>query len=135
MTRKEWPAVMQRIADEKVSLSTAKNANYAGEDNAWANFDLVEIVTHGKITREQGIFVRMIDKMSRLGSLLFDGQDQVGEAVQDTVKDLAIYADILYASLNEDELSEEPLPTEEDLTKEDESTILAAMRQFFASKS
>jgi hypothetical protein len=123
---------MQKIADEKIALSSAKNANYAGEDNAWANFDLVEIVTHGKITREQGIFVRMIDKVSRLGSLLFDGEDQVGEAVTDTVKDLAIYADILYASLHEDSLIvQDVLPVEE---ADNKAVILDSLRKFFASR-
>jgi hypothetical protein len=129
MTRAEWPDVMRKIAEEKLELSCRKNANYAGDEDAWANFNLVEIVTHGKITREQGIFVRMVDKMSRLGSLLFDGKDQVGEPTKDTIRDLGIYSDILYASLEE---REEPVELDQG---EDKTTTINALRNFFATKS
>jgi hypothetical protein len=118
---------MRKIAEEKLELSCRKNANYAGDEDAWANFNLVEIVTHGKITREQGIFVRMVDKMSRLGSLLFDGTDQVGEPTKDTIRDLGIYADILYASLEEREQMEPNEVPEKAIT-------LDALRNFFATR-
>jgi hypothetical protein len=101
MTRQEWPEVLQKLAAEKIELSTRKNNNYAGDENALANFDLVEIITKGRITREQGIFVRMVDKVARLGNLLFDVQDEVGESTRDTVMDLAVYSDILTACLDE----------------------------------
>jgi hypothetical protein len=53
-TRREWPEKMQAIASERIALSAAKNANYAGGDldsDAFANFNLVDTLTHGKISR------------------------------------------------------------------------------------
>jgi len=103
-TRRDWPDLMRAIAEERIALSSAKNANYAGGEmdaDAFANFNLVGVLTHDKITREQGIFVRLCDKVARLGNLLFGAQDAVGESVEDTLKDLANYADILLQALRE----------------------------------
>lgn len=43
----------------------------------------------------------MCDKVSRLGNVLFGVPDQVGESVEDTLKDLANYADILLQAWRE----------------------------------
>jgi aspartate carbamoyltransferase catalytic subunit len=43
----------------------------------------------------------MCDKMARLGNVLFGAPDQVGESVEDTVKDLANYSDILLQAYRE----------------------------------
>lgn len=96
-SRREWPETMRKIAEERIELSARKNANYSGGEldaDAFKNFNLVEIVTNGKISREAGIFVRMVDKVARLGNVMFGEPDQVGESVEDTLKDLANYSDI-----------------------------------------
>jgi len=112
---------MRAIAGERIELSTRKTANYAGDEDAFFNFNLVEQITHGKITCEQGIFVRMCDKMGRLGNLLFGAPDTVGESVEETLKDLANYSDMVLQAWREKRFgkNQEPLlknPTEEEKT-------------------
>jgi hypothetical protein len=103
-SREDWPKIMRAISDERIALSVAKNSNYAGgdaESDAFSNFNLVEILTHGRVTREVGIFVRLCDKVARLGNVMFGAPDAVGESVEDTLKDLANYADITLAAWRE----------------------------------
>lgn len=78
-----------------VETMRRKNADYTGAtDDPFANFKAVE--TAGVCSTEQGIVVRMHDKLSRVGSLLKTGKAQVqDESVQDTLKDLAAYSLIL----------------------------------------
>ena len=40
----------------------------------------------------QGIIVRLTDKLSRAGQLSSGKEDEVGESIEDTFKDIAVYA-------------------------------------------
>ena len=77
--------------------SRAKSADYAGDNDPFRNFRLVEGV--GLCSFEKGILVRMSDKFSRICNLLGgDRKVQVkDESVDDTLKDLITYAAILIA--------------------------------------
>jgi hypothetical protein len=99
MTRTELNRALNALRDEKQALQEAKNRNYASSEDAFANLSLVERVTNGRVTTEQGIFIRALDKVSRLGNLLFDPEvrDEVGESIEDTWKDLSIYAELAVA--------------------------------------
>jgi len=101
MQRNDWSEKLRAIAEERIALSERKNQNYASDEDGFFNFTITELLSHRKLTREQGIFVRMCDKIARLGCLLFNNPDAVGESLEDTVKDLANYADILLLSLRE----------------------------------
>ncbi len=101
MTQKEYFEQFETVCREMVDLTHRKNNNYANVENAFANFEQIEQLTAKKISREEGIFVRLSDKMSRIGNLLTGTPDQVGEALEDTVKDLAVYAVILLICLRE----------------------------------
>lgn len=95
MTPEEFLATFTHEAGQLIDTVGRKNHDYiAGSRNAFANFDLVEQLTHGKITTEMGIFVRMCDKFSRAAGLLFsDAQNHVlDEPLEDTLRDLAAYA-------------------------------------------
>jgi hypothetical protein len=77
---------------EMVELHRRKNAGYVGKDNedAWANFREAE---EFGVSTFQGVLIRMSDKYARIRSLVRNpDNEQVGEAITDTLMDLAAYA-------------------------------------------
>lgn len=92
---------MQFVLDDMINLHTRKNAGYSGLDNPdpWANFRLCEVFG---IAAEQGVLTRMSDKYSRFVRLQENADnEQVGEAIEDTVIDLAAYSLILVCLIEE----------------------------------
>lgn len=94
MTRPELITALKELSAARIELADRKNQNYSGDD-ALANFTRITDLTGGYLTPAQGVFVRLSDKLSRLGNLLFSGQDKVGETLEDTAQDLANYADLM----------------------------------------
>jgi len=70
-----------------------KNADYTGNRGAFDNFTTVE--KQGICSTEEGILVRMQDKMCRIITLLNNEAQVKDEAIVDTLQDLANYAIIL----------------------------------------
>jgi hypothetical protein len=103
LTPDEYIRRFEEITAELVDLTRRKNANYAHGSDALANLNLIERVTNGKITREMGILVRITDKVSRIGTLLCGAEDQVGESLADSLRDLAAYSIIELISIEETE--------------------------------
>lgn len=94
------------VLADAVELHTRKNAGYAGAENPdpWANFRLS---TMFGIRPIDGVLVRMTDKWSRIQSLRRDpDNDQVGESILDTLRDLAAYALIAVCLINEEKAAE-----------------------------
>lgn len=81
--------------DTAYELMLKKNQGYAKEGDPFENFRHSSLLAG--ITLEQGILVRMGDKFARFRNLVEKGQtnDDVGEAVTDTLLDLINYAAIL----------------------------------------
>jgi hypothetical protein len=102
MTSKEYLNNFTRITGEMLSLTTKKNADYANDDDAFANFR-----TFGEL----GILVRMSDKFARLKTALYDRKSMSvsDETVEDTILDLATYSVLLLAYRREREDSTEPI--------------------------
>ena len=80
-----------------------KNRDYAGDggNTPFANFEVCEFV--GLCSTEEGIVVRMLDKMRRLATLVKPGAapSVLDESIQDTLQDLINYCVILEAWLRE----------------------------------
>ena len=87
-TSKEYLDSFEKITGEMLALTTKKNADYANENDAFANFR-----TFGEL----GILVRMSDKFARLKTALYDRKSMSAsdETVEDTILDLATYAILL----------------------------------------
>lgn len=78
-------------AEHQVQLDIirAKNGDYANNQDPFANF---------RMFGEMGFLVRMGDKLSRLKQILSSGKTNVSdESVEDTLRDLANYANLLLA--------------------------------------
>lgn len=85
---------MERISSEALELVRAKNADYGNPDDPFANFK--DVLEDG-LSVEQGIIVRMRDKLRRLSNLTSREAAVAEEKIEDTCKDLSNYALILAA--------------------------------------
>lgn len=73
-----------------------KNQDYSGDEDPFKNFRLCEAA--GIVSVEEGILVRMFDKMGRVANLVKQMQTpRVDESIEDTLMDLINYAAILIA--------------------------------------
>ena len=85
------PRFMELLSEMR-ALHIAKSAGYAGQDNpdTYANFRESE---RFGISAFSGVMVRMSDKWSRIINLVNNpSNDQVGEPIADTFKDISAYA-------------------------------------------
>lgn len=99
MTQEQFFAAMQRSFEENLEISRKKNADYADNDDAFKNFRACELAG---ISVEQGIIVRMSDKLVRAGNLLTREAKVTDESILDTLSDLANYATILKVYIKND---------------------------------
>ena len=92
-----------RLCSGMIKVMEAKNHDYAGgTGDAFANFQLIETLSKGEISREMGCLVRMTDKLSRVMRLLQNKENKViDEKIEDTLKDLANYSLLLIIMLSE----------------------------------
>jgi len=91
--RDEFAESLRTFFAECKTISRAKNGDYAEADDPFKNFRMVE---HAHVcSTEQGIVVRMFDKMSRISSLISREALVKDESIEDTLRDLANYAAIL----------------------------------------
>jgi len=85
-----------------MEIVEAKNSDYAQGFDPFQNFKMVEDA--GLMTVEEGIAVRMSDKLQRIFNLLDKDEAEVDdETLEDTLSDLRNYANILQVYLNWDE--------------------------------
>lgn len=78
--------------------AVAKNNDYGGSNNnPFANF---ENATIAGVTVERGILVRLMDKMSRISTLLEKEAMVKDEAITDTIEDAINYLAIMKAYIN-----------------------------------
>jgi hypothetical protein len=99
LSQKAYFNMFDNVCGEMMKLTEMKNSDYAESSDAFANFKTIEQITHGRISVESGILVRMTDKLKRIGSLLSRPATVKTEKIEDTVFDLAVYSVILLVYL------------------------------------
>lgn len=97
MNRTQFRAHIAETFQKGLALIDKKNADYAGEDNPFANFDN-SLVAH--VSQPQAILVRVMDKMSRIGNLLQREAQVKDESLEDSAMDAINYLAILLAYLH-----------------------------------
>ncbi len=91
-----------------IEIIRRKNAGYGSVENPFSNFLNSTVVG---IDPEQGILVRILDKISRLSRLLKDpNNNQVNESVHDSIIDAINYLALLDALITSKESSVEASP-------------------------
>ena len=104
MNRETYLKTFRDLTEKMVAITTAKNNDYAGFGDPFANF------------REFGTFgflVRMSDKWKRIKNLVGDGREPSvkDESVEDTLLDLATYALLLLCWLRNEKEEAGPVET------------------------
>ncbi len=96
-----WPQdIHNEICTRALTVMRDKSADYTGGDDPYRNFRLIEALSIGSM--EQGIIVRMSDKLSRLAKFSKDPDLVVtDECIEDTLIDLVNYSVILAAAWRE----------------------------------
>lgn len=87
------------LAEEARDLMERKNHDYAeesGPSGAFGNLSMCEMM--GMFSTEEGIVLRLSDKISRLSNVLRKGAHVKDETIRDTCLDLINYAVLLYAA-------------------------------------
>lgn len=97
MNNTEFLQDIKKNQEKGYNLTFSKNADYAGHDCVFKNFDVVEHICG--ISSERGILVRMCDKITRIGNLLDRKEKVRDETIEDTLLDLANYSYILLARI------------------------------------
>lgn len=81
---------ISKVLNDLNTLLLAKNANYG-------NAAMQEPSLLPGLTPRQGILVRLSDKIARLQALAGGTPDKVGEAFDDTLRDMAGYIVLYFA--------------------------------------
>lgn len=79
-----------------LDIARRKNADYADNADPFKNFKMCE---QFGVSAEQGILVRISDKISRIGNLLNKEAQVKDESINDTIEDAINYLAILKAYL------------------------------------
>ena len=90
--------LLDRLAElykKNIDISKSKSADYAGVDSPFKNFEVIDFLTNGKVSVEEGLLVRMSDKMQRIANLIYTDAKVKDESIHDTLSDLANYSMIL----------------------------------------
>lgn len=94
ITREAYAARFNEILAKLSKLTQDKNANYANDADAFANFRLIEHMSGGRVSTADGLLTRMGDKLQRLVNLSGGARNNF-ESFEDNCIDLAVYAIIL----------------------------------------
>lgn len=97
MNQTEFTQAVQEVFKRASLLLQKKNSDYSGDGDAFKNFRLCEIASLASV--EQGILVRMLDKIGRISTLVKNNSPQVQESIKDTLIDLINYSAILITYL------------------------------------
>lgn len=98
MTREELLQIHRDLCSRSCDLMKKKSEDYATGDDPFANFKRGEIL--GFATSEEGLMLRVVDKISRISTFLKRGQLNVeNESVEDSIMDIINYMVLLQGML------------------------------------
>lgn len=81
------------LLDEIKETLIKKNADYAGSQDTWKTFELSANVLN--LSVETTMLVRLLDKVSRIATLLDEGNNPHCESLNDSIQDLIGYSVLL----------------------------------------
>lgn len=93
MNRQQFLEQLKKNQQQDIEIVKKKNQDYAEGADPFQNFSMVEDA--GFISTEEGIAVRMSDKMQRIFNLINSEASVEDERIEDTLSDLRNYANIL----------------------------------------
>lgn len=117
MNQKRYLELFKQLCDRELQITTMKNADYADEGNAFANFEIIHYLSSGRITPEQGFVVRMSDKLQRIVNLISRPNQVPDEKLEDTLFDLGVYCKLFQCYLMSKNRNPEPAATLHEVLK------------------
>lgn len=93
MTTQQFLQRLEELYKSNLEISRAKNKDYAGDGDPFKNFKLCEML--GICSVEEGMLVRITDKLSRISNLLKKEAEVKDESILDTLQDLSNYSMIM----------------------------------------
>ncbi|MEM3646599.1 MAG: hypothetical protein QW334_00440 [Thermofilum sp.] len=100
MRIEEYLKLKKKVFEKCCDLSVRKGHDYSGMEDTLANLKAARILG---VKPEQGVLVRLLDKIMRLKNFVERGELQVSdETVFDTVADAHNYLDLLLALIVEE---------------------------------
>jgi len=104
MRFEEFEKLHRDLCERALEISRQKGHDYSGTKDTLRNLKNTGTLSGGAVSAEQGVLVRMGDKLSRLWSLL-SGLDSDAwvkdESMEDTLLDMVNYSILLVALLRE----------------------------------
>lgn len=88
------------VFSECIETLKRKNADYSNNADSLKNFKVSAMVAN--VTTSQGILVRLMDKMTRIGNLINKEASVKDESIFDTIMDAINYCLILLVALKEE---------------------------------
>jgi len=107
MTTDDVIKLHQHLCETAQQIMRNKQDDYTnGTANPFRNFELGPHLGVGTVS--QGLFIRFLDKVSRLATFMSRGKFTVNESVEDTILDGINYLVLLYASVILEERRKSP---------------------------
>ncbi len=103
LTKAEYIKAARKNYEKAVAIMVDKSGDYAQEDDPFANFRAIEAFPALKVSLENGIAVRLVDKFSRITNLLTRPALVKDESIEQTILDACNYFNIILIYLTEKE--------------------------------
>ena len=84
---------VEEVFEECLEIVKVKNTDYSPNEDSFGSFEVCEFI--GICSVENGILVRMTDKLTRIANLLKRENAVKDESIEDTIKDLINYSALL----------------------------------------
>lgn len=98
MTREEFVKDLEETYNKCVEIVRRKNQDYAKGSDPFSNFRYSQLIN---LEVEDAIMLRTLDKMARIGNLLYKSNAVLDERIEDSILDAINYLAILKVYLKE----------------------------------
>ena len=99
MTQEKQIDLLEQFHKDKMETLISKGKDYASKDDILSNFKNSGAIVG--VSKERQILSLIATKVARLGNLLDNKDNPNNESIEDTVKDLSGYVDLIYCALKE----------------------------------
>lgn len=101
MTQEKQIDLLEQFHKDKMETLISKGKDYASKDDILSNFKNSGAIVG--VSKERQILSLIATKVARLGNLLDNKDKPNNESIEDTVKDLSGYVDLMYCALKENQ--------------------------------
>ena len=101
MTQEKQIDLLVQFHKDKMETLISKGKDYASKDDILSNFKNSGAIVG--VSKERQILSLIATKVARLGNLLDNKDNPNNESIEDTVKDLSGYVDLMYCAFKENQ--------------------------------